>query len=186
MANVERKRLFIGVLVLFGVSNAVAAMAPNIWIMAVARFVPALALPVFWSLASATAVELVGPARAGRAISMVAFGIVAATVFGIPIGVLISDAFGWRAAFWVLSGHPDSRRQRQAGDAAAHPAQPDRAGPRGAVAAGVHRHVHGLHLPGGHAGAAGRLQRADRRLDHDGLRWRGPDRQHLGRPHGGP
>ena len=77
--------------------------APNIWVMAVARFVPALALPVFWSLASATAVELVGPARAGRAISLVAFGIVAATVFGIPIGVLISDAFGWRAAFGVLS-----------------------------------------------------------------------------------
>lgn len=103
MANVERKRLFIGVLVLFGLSNALAAAAPNIWVMAVARFVPALALPVFWSLASATAVELVGPARAGRAISMVAFGIVAATVFGIPIGVLISDAFGWRAAFGVLS-----------------------------------------------------------------------------------
>jgi predicted MFS family arabinose efflux permease len=103
MANIERKRLFIGVLILFGLSNALAAMAPNIWVMAIARFVPALALPVFWSLASATAVELVGPARAGRAISMVAFGIVAATVFGIPIGVLISDAFGWRAAFWVLS-----------------------------------------------------------------------------------
>ncbi|WYX37816.1 MFS transporter [Achromobacter xylosoxidans] len=103
MANIERKRLFISVLVLFGLSNALAAAAPNIWVMAVARFVPALALPVFWSLASATAVELVGPARAGRAISMVAFGIVAATVFGIPIGVLISDAFGWRAAFGVLS-----------------------------------------------------------------------------------
>lgn len=103
MANIERKRLFIGVLILFGLSNALAMAAPNIWVMAVARFVPALALPVFWSLASATAVELVGPARAGRAISLVAFGIVAATVFGIPIGVLISDAFGWRAAFGVLS-----------------------------------------------------------------------------------
>ena len=102
MANIERKRLFIGVLILFGLSNALAMAAPNIWVMAVAR-VPALALPVFWSLASATAVELVGPARAGRAISLVAFGIVAATVFGIPIGVLISDAFGWRAAFGVLS-----------------------------------------------------------------------------------
>ncbi|HYG41354.1 MAG TPA: MFS transporter [Bordetella sp.] len=104
MTNVDRKRLFIGVLVLFGISNAVAALAPNIGIMALARFVPALALPVFWSLASATAVELAGPAHAGRAISMVAFGIVAATVFGIPIGVLISDAYGWRTAFGILAG----------------------------------------------------------------------------------
>ena len=103
MTNIDRKRLFIGVLALFGASNTLSALAPNIGIMAVARFVPALALPVFWSLASATAVELAGPARAGRAISMVAFGIVAATVFGIPIGVLISDAFGWRAAFGALA-----------------------------------------------------------------------------------
>ncbi|OZI74253.1 MFS transporter [Bordetella genomosp. 12] len=103
-ARLERKRLFVGVLILFGLSNILAACAPNIWIMAVARFVPALALPVFWSLASATAVELVGPAHAGRAISMVAFGIVAATVFGIPLGVLISDALGWRAAFALLAG----------------------------------------------------------------------------------
>src|SRR3546814_1532091 len=91
MTNVDRKRLFIGGLVLFGAANTLAALAPNFGVMALARFIPALALPVFWSLASATAVELAGPARAGRAISMVAFGIVAATVFGIPIGVLISD-----------------------------------------------------------------------------------------------
>lgn len=103
VSNVDRKRLFVGTLVLFGLSNTVAALAPNIWVMALARFVPALALPVFWSLASATAIELAGPARAGRAISMVGFGIVAATVFGIPIGVLISDAFGWRTAFGVLA-----------------------------------------------------------------------------------
>lgn len=101
--NMDRKRLFVGTLVLFGMSNSVAALAPNIGVMAIARFVPALALPVFWSLASATAIELAGPARAGRAISMFGFGIVAATVFGIPIGVLISDALGWRAAFGVLA-----------------------------------------------------------------------------------
>ena len=36
MANIERKRLFIGVLILFGLSNALAMAAPNIWVMAVA------------------------------------------------------------------------------------------------------------------------------------------------------
>ncbi len=33
---------------------------------------------------------------------MVNFGIVAATIFGIPIGTLISDRFGWRAAFAAI------------------------------------------------------------------------------------
>ncbi|MFC4277497.1 MFS transporter [Achromobacter aloeverae] len=103
MASLPRKRVFVAALAIFGVANAMAAWAPNVLVMGVARFVPALALPVFWSLSSDTAISLVGPAKAGRAVSMVAFGIVVATVLGIPIGVLIADAFGWRAAFVVLA-----------------------------------------------------------------------------------
>lgn len=98
-----RKRLFIGVLILFGLANAVAAMATNITVMGIARLVPALGLPVFWALASETAVDIVGPQFAGRAIARIGFGIVCATVFGIPVGTLISDAFGWRSAFAVLA-----------------------------------------------------------------------------------
>jgi predicted MFS family arabinose efflux permease len=48
LAHVERKRLFMTILALFAVSNAVAALAPNFWVLAVARIIPALALPVFW------------------------------------------------------------------------------------------------------------------------------------------
>ncbi|SEM68930.1 Predicted arabinose efflux permease, MFS family [Pseudomonas sp. ok272] len=102
-ARFERRRLFITVLVIFGLSNALAAMAPNIGVMALARLIPALGLPVFWALASETAVDIVGPDYAGRAIAKIGFGIVCATVFGIPIGTLISDAFGWRSAFGLLS-----------------------------------------------------------------------------------
>ncbi|RMO01694.1 Predicted arabinose efflux permease, MFS family [Pseudomonas syringae] len=100
----ERKRLFISILILFGLANALAALAPDIAVMGVARLIPALGLPVFWALASETAVDIVGPEFAGRAIARIGFGIVCATVFGIPVGTLISDAFGWRSAFFVLSG----------------------------------------------------------------------------------
>lgn len=99
----ERKRLFISVLIMFGVANAIAAMAPNIGVMAFARLIPALGLPVFWALASETAVDIVGPEQAGRAIAKIGFGIVCAMVFGIPVGTLISDALGWRTAFMILS-----------------------------------------------------------------------------------
>lgn len=98
-----RKPLFISILILFGLANVVAALAPNITVMAFARLVPALGLPVFWALASETAVDIVGPQFAGRAIARIGFGIVCATVFGIPVGTLISDAFGWRSAFGVLA-----------------------------------------------------------------------------------
>ncbi|WP_163021862.1 MFS transporter, partial [Pseudomonas viridiflava] len=85
----SRKRLFVGILILFGLSNALAALAPNIAVMGVARLIPALGLPVFWALASETAVDIVGPQFAGRAIARIGFGIVCATVFGIPVGTLI-------------------------------------------------------------------------------------------------
>jgi predicted MFS family arabinose efflux permease len=103
LVGYERKKLFIFTLLLFALSNLVAAGASNIWVMALARFIPALMLPVFWSLASDTAVQITGPENAGKAISMVSFGIVAATIFGIAIGTLISDRFGWRSAFAVLA-----------------------------------------------------------------------------------
>ena len=102
-ARFPRKRLFISILILFGVANGVAALAPNIWVMALARLIPALGLPVFWALASETAVDIVGPDYAGRAIAKIGFGIVCATVFGIPVGTLISDAWGWRSAFAILA-----------------------------------------------------------------------------------
>jgi predicted MFS family arabinose efflux permease len=103
LANVDRKRLFVAILALFAVSNAVAAAAPNFWILALARLVPALALPVFWGTASETAADIAGPGKSGRAVSTVYLGISAAMLFGIPLGTLASDAIGWRGAFALLA-----------------------------------------------------------------------------------
>jgi predicted MFS family arabinose efflux permease len=103
MNRTRRKTIFVGTLVLLGLANLLAAFAPNVGVMAVARFIPALALPVYWSLASATAVDIVGPEKAGKAISVITFGVICATVFGIPIGTLIADTYGWRIAFGAVS-----------------------------------------------------------------------------------
>ena len=103
VAHYERKTIFVATLLLFALANTLAALSPNIAVMAVARFVPALMLPVFWSLASETGMRIMGPEQAGKAVSMVGFGVVAATIFGIPIGTLISDRFGWRTAFAVIA-----------------------------------------------------------------------------------
>ncbi|RYH35314.1 MAG: MFS transporter, partial [Alcaligenaceae bacterium] len=103
LAHVERKRLFLGVLVIFAASNALAAVATNLWILAIARIVPALALPLFWGTASDTAAQLAGPQRAGRAVSMVYLGISGAMLLGIPLGTLAGELIGWRAAFGILA-----------------------------------------------------------------------------------
>ncbi|RWX79055.1 MFS transporter [Neorhizobium lilium] len=104
VSHLDRKRLFIFILGVFAISNALAALAPNIWVLGLGRFLPALALPVFWGTASETAGELVGPERSGKAISQVYMGIAAAMVFGIPLGTLAADALAWRGTFWLLAG----------------------------------------------------------------------------------
>lgn len=103
LGHIERKRLFLGVLLLFAASNALAAMAPSLWSLALARVAPALALPVFWGTASETAAQLAGPQRAGRAVSTVYLGISGAMLLGIPLGTVAGDAIGWRGAFWALA-----------------------------------------------------------------------------------
>lgn len=103
LAHIDRKRLFIAILVLFAAANGLASVASNIWVLAIARLVPALALPVFWGTASETAGQIAGPGNSGRAVSTVYLGISAAMLFGIPIGTLASDAIGWRGAFALLA-----------------------------------------------------------------------------------
>jgi predicted MFS family arabinose efflux permease len=49
--------------------------------------------------ASGYAAALGGPARRGRALSMVTNGLTLAIIAGVPLGVLVGQAFGWRATF---------------------------------------------------------------------------------------
>lgn len=103
LSHLDRKALFIAVLIVFALSNALAAVAPNVWVLALARFIPALALPVFWGTASETAAELAGPGKAGQAVAKVYLGISAALLFGIPLGTIAANSIGWRNAFWILA-----------------------------------------------------------------------------------
>jgi predicted MFS family arabinose efflux permease len=102
LAHLDRKKLFIGILLVFAASNALAALSTNIWVLALARFIPALGLPVFWGTASETAGQLAGPGNEGKGVSKVYLGISAALVFGVPLGTLAADTVGWRGSFWIL------------------------------------------------------------------------------------
>ena len=103
VARVERRALFVGIMVLFTGADSLAAIAPNITIMVIARLIPALALPVFWSVASATAAQLVPRERDGRATAAVFTGVTVATVIGVPVGTLIAALAGWRMSFAAIA-----------------------------------------------------------------------------------
>ncbi len=103
VSHLDRKKLFVVLLLVFAGSNALAALSQNIWVLAVARFIPAIALPVFWGTASETAAEIAGPTRAAKAVANVYMGIAAAMVLGVPLGTLAGAAVGWRGAFMGLA-----------------------------------------------------------------------------------
>ena len=103
LAHLDRRRLFVAILLLFAASNALAAVATLPWLLALARVLPALALPVFWGTASETAAQLAPAGQGGRAVARVYLGITAAMLFGIPLGTLAAEAIGWRGSFWLLS-----------------------------------------------------------------------------------
>lgn len=99
--TVERRFLFTVVLAVTAIGAVIAALAPNYGVLAGGRILSALALPVFWSVATSTAARAAGPEKAARAITTVFSGISIASVLGSPITTIVAGVLGWRAAFGV-------------------------------------------------------------------------------------
>lgn len=63
-----------------------------------------VAIGGFFALAGATVVRLVSLQGMGKGMATIFFGISAATVAAPPLGALIGETFGWRAAFVAAAG----------------------------------------------------------------------------------
>ncbi|WP_344334986.1 MFS transporter, partial [Kitasatospora putterlickiae] len=84
-------------------ASAGAAAAGNIAVLLAARCAAGLAHGVIVGAATSVAVALAGPGRQGRAISLVFGGISVATVLGVPLGTLVGQSLGWRAALTAVA-----------------------------------------------------------------------------------
>ena len=102
--RIERRRLLLATLLLFALSNALAALAPGYLGLLLARLGMSACCGLLIVLASLLAAELAAPAQRGRAIGLVFAGIVASLVLGVPLGTLIGEFWGWRSLFLLLAG----------------------------------------------------------------------------------
>lgn len=100
--RLDRRALLVWMAVLGAFSNFVVALAPSFWIILIARFLLGASLSVFWSMSLSAASTLVGPKRVGRALMFTAGGVSLATVAGVPLGVMLSNAFDWRVGFGII------------------------------------------------------------------------------------
>ncbi len=99
----ERRTLLVAALVVTAAGNLFAALAPGYGSLLVARVVTAVGAAVFTPAASAVAAELTTPERRGRAVALVFGGLTVALIFGVPLGSLISQHLGYRAAFALVA-----------------------------------------------------------------------------------
>ena len=101
--RVAIRRLLILSLAVFAVANVAAVAIPTFGPLLVSRVVAACAAAVFTPTSAAVAAALAPLEERGRALASVTGGLTIAFAFGIPLGTLVGDYFGWRAAF-VLVG----------------------------------------------------------------------------------
>ena len=102
-ANIERKRLYLISLAIFLLGNLLSFISPNFTVLLVARVITATAASLILVLSLTIAPKMVKPALQARAIGVVVMGVSGSLVLGVPIGVIIGEAFGWRAIFLIIA-----------------------------------------------------------------------------------
>lgn len=102
-AKIERKRLYLLSLGIFFIGNVLAFLSHSFEMLMVARIFTAISASLLIVLSLTIAAKIVSPAYQARAIGVISMGISGSLVLGIPVGVLIGDAFGWRVLFVIIA-----------------------------------------------------------------------------------
>lgn len=103
-ARLPRKQVLVGLVALFVIGNLLSAVAPSYEVMLLGRIVAALCHGSFFGIGSLVARSLVAPEKKSHAVAIMFAGLTVANVLGVPFGALVGERWGWRAAFWAVTG----------------------------------------------------------------------------------
>ncbi|WP_431914520.1 MFS transporter [Nonomuraea jabiensis] len=101
-ARVNRRILLLGMIALFLVGNGLSALAPDIALLVVFRFVAGSVQGAFFGGGAVVAAYVYGPGKGGKAFATVMGGLTVATVVGSPFGTFVGQNADWRAMYWVV------------------------------------------------------------------------------------
>lgn len=100
--RLDRRLVVAGSTALFALLTVSPAVLPSFGWFVTARFAAGALQGLLMAAAFVTATSIVGRGFAGRAIAVVMAGFAVATVIGLPLGVLLGAAVGWRGALLVV------------------------------------------------------------------------------------
>ncbi len=103
-SRIERRPLLVAALCFYAAGHAAAALTPSFELQLVLRAVTVIGAAVFTPQAASTVGLLVPQDKRAGAIAFIFIGWSAASVAGIPLGSLLSHAFGWRAVYGLMAG----------------------------------------------------------------------------------
>lgn len=100
--RLPRRTTLIALITAFGLGQVGGALAPNYALLFVSRVLSALACAGFWAVGAAVAIAMVPVNARARAMAVMIGGLSIANVLGVPLGAVLGDNLGWRAAFWAV------------------------------------------------------------------------------------
>ena len=96
------KHILLALVTLIMVGNICAAMAPNYWVLLLARFISGLPHGAYFGVASIVAEKLADKGKGSEAVSIMIAGMTIANLFGVPLGTSLSNAISWRVTFLLV------------------------------------------------------------------------------------